>query len=182
MSDAPQISAPESIFLKFARGVVNNRVPVAIALVLSTSFFFYPILNAATTAFGYALPGPVVRVDTEARAQWPDHPFIRAQDKFANKFGGSAMVAAAVVVKEGTIFTPETMQKIHRITQRLDGWGYDSHTNEREELRYQLEEGYGDDEEIDSAKIQKQLDIRYPPYPVNHYQDRSVTHNSTRVI
>ena len=116
MADAPQSLPSDSIWLKFARGVVRNRVPVAIGLIVSTSFFFYPILNAATTAFGYELPGPVVRVDTEARAQWPDHPFIRAQDKFSNKFGGSAMVAVAVVVDEGTIFTPETIQKIHRIT------------------------------------------------------------------
>ena len=28
---------------------------------------------------------PAINVDTRARDQWPDHPFISAQDKFANK-------------------------------------------------------------------------------------------------
>lgn len=96
-----------SLTMKFAQMIVRQRVAVATLLILSTAFFFYPILNAFTNSIGYKLPGPIVRVDTEARAQWPDHPFIRAQDKFAGQFGGSAMIAAAVVVKEGTIFTPE---------------------------------------------------------------------------
>ena len=151
---------------------------VAVFLLVSTSFFFYPILNAALQIFDVGMPGPAVRIDTEARAQWPDHPFIHAQDKFASKFGGSSTVAIALVVKDGTIFTPETLQKIHRITRRLDGVGYESHTDERDEMRDELEEqGL-----LTQKETQKEIDIRYPPYPVNHYQIRSVTHNSTRVI
>ena len=30
--------------------------------------------------------------------------------------------------------------------------------------------------------MRSELDRRYPPYPVNHYQVRSITHESTRVI
>ncbi len=151
---------------------------VAALLFVSTSFFFYPILNGALAAFDARLPGPVVRIDTEARAQWPDHPFIHAQDKFASKFGGSATVAVGVVVKDGTIFTPETIAKIHRITRRLDGIGYDSHTEERDELR----EKWEDEGVLTPKQIQKELDRLYPPYPVNHYRIMSVTHNSTRVV
>jgi len=173
----PQHTERVNATLRFARWVVEHRFIVSIFLIVSTGFFFYPILNTATTAFGFQLPGPAVRVDTEARSQWPDHPFIRASDKFAAKFGGASTVAVAVVVDEGTIFTPETLAKIQRITQRLDGKGYDSRTDAREELRYELE-----DLELEPAEIQKRLDIAYPPYPVNHYQVRSVTHNSTRVI
>ena len=67
---------------------------------------FFPILNAALIQFDKGWPElPAINVDTRARDQWPDHPFISAQDKFANKFGGSASVAIAVVVEEGTIFT-----------------------------------------------------------------------------
>jgi predicted RND superfamily exporter protein len=178
MSEAPPHTQDVSFTLKFARGVVRHRAPIALFLLLSTSFFFYPILNAGLAAFDMKLPGPVVRIDTEARAQWPDHPFIHAQDKFSAKFGGSATIAIAVVVKEGTIFTPETLAKIHRITRRLDGIGYDSHTEDRENLRDRLEE----EEALSPKQIQKQLDSLYPPYPVNHYQIRSVTHNSTRVV
>ncbi len=176
-ADTPA-AATESTTLKFAKGVVRHRAAIAFFLIASTSFFFYPILNAGLAVSGAKLPGPMVRIDTEARAQWPDHPFIHAQDKFSGKFGGSSTVAVAVVVEEGTIFTPETIQKIQRITKRLDGLGYDSHTDERDELRYEWE----DAEVLTPQEIQKELDRLYPPYPVNHYRIMSVTHSSTRVV
>lgn len=178
MAAAPPEARTESATLKFARGVVKYRAVIALFLLVSTAFFFYPILNAGLALVDARLPGPVVRIDTEARAQWPDHPFIHAQDKFAGQFGGSATVAVAVVVEDGTIFNPETVQKIHRITRRLDGIGYDSHTEERDELRYELEEQGLEDPNV----IQKELDRLYPPYPVNHYRIMSLTHNSTRVV
>jgi predicted RND superfamily exporter protein len=168
----------KSATLIFAEAVVRNKFPIVIMLIISTSFFFFPILNAALLAFDLGWKDlPAVNVDTRARDQWPDHPFIRAQDKFANEFGGSASVAIAVVVDEGTIFTPEIINKINRITQRLDGRGFDSKSEERDELREQLEE-------IDTPphKVQAILDSTYPPYPVNHYQVRSVTASNTRVI
>jgi predicted RND superfamily exporter protein len=148
-------------------------------LLLSLVFFGYPIVNAGFTAAGMPLPGPAVRVDTEARAQWPDHPFIHSQDKFAGIFGGSASVAIALVVKEGSIFTPESLAKLKRITARLDGEGYNNHTDERDELREQLEEA---NEDITLKEVIKILDRQYPPYPVNHYQVRSLTHHTTRVV
>lgn len=178
MAEAPAPTPqPESGTLKVARWIVQHRAFVAFLLITSTMFFFYPILNAALSSAGLGLPGPVVRVDTEARSQWPDHPFIHAQDKFAGRFGTSSLVAIAVVVEDGTVFTPDTIAKINRITKRLDGLGYDSHTEERDELRYELE-----DQELPPKKIQSILDRTYPPYPVNHYQVNSVTHSGTRVI
>ena len=45
-----------------------------------------------------------------------------------------------------------------------------------EELREQLEE-----QGLSPEKILKELDVRYPPYPVNHDQVRSLAHSSTRV-
>ncbi|MCZ6463498.1 MAG: MMPL family transporter [Proteobacteria bacterium] len=181
MSAAPATTGSESRVQKIARFIVTQRAWVAVFLIASNLFFFYPILNAALTAAGIPLPGPAVRVDTEARAQWPDHPFIHAQDKFAGRFGTSSLVAIALVVKEdgaySNIFSPETIAKINRITKRLDGRGYNSHTDEREELRYELEE-----QDLERKEIQKTLDQRYPPYPVNHYQINSVTHSGTRVI
>ena len=97
---------------QFARWIVRNRFwRRAGLLILTTLFFFYPILNAITTALGLPLPGPIVRVDTNARDLCPDHPFIHAQDKFAAKFGSSSLVAIGVVVQDGTIFTPETHRR-----------------------------------------------------------------------
>ena len=168
----------KSATLRFAEWVVRWHFPILVLLILTTAFFFFPILNAGLIAFDKGWKNlPAVNVDTRARDQWPDHPFIRAQDKFANKFGGSADVAVAVVVKEGTIFTPEVLEKINRITQRLDGRGYDSKSEERDALRDQLEEAG-----TDPLKIPRLLDAAYPPYPVNHYQIRSVTASNTRVV
>ena len=178
MAEAPVPDRPLSGSQRFARWIVHHRAIAAAGLILSTAFFFYPVLNTITSAFGVPLPGPVVRVDTDARAMWPDHPFIHAQDKFAKKFGSSSLVAVGVLVDEGTIFTPETIEKIDRITKRLDGIGFDSQTDAREELREQLEE---EDENITSRQLIRKLDQSFPPYPVNHDQVRSVTHASTRV-
>ncbi len=164
--------------LKLARFVVGHRYAVMAALILTTLFFLYPIINAGLTAYGVGLPGPVVRVDTKARALYPDHPFIHAQDKYAKEFGGSQLVAIAVVVKDGTIFTPEVIQKISRITKELDGVGYDSKTKERNQLRDELDEA-GDKTPEEIITI---LDRTYPPYPVNHDQVQSVAARSTRVV
>jgi predicted RND superfamily exporter protein len=163
--------------LRFARFIVRHRGAVALFLIATTLFFLYPTVNAISTGLGFPLPGPLVRVDTSARAILPDHPFIHAQDKFASEFGGSSLVVIGLIVKEGTIFTPEILAKISRITKALDGIGYDSKTDEREALRYELEE-----QGLALEEITPILDRTYPPYPVNHYQVRSVAHSSTRVI
>lgn len=177
---APQVpTAPhENATTRLARFVVRNRVAVMAALVLTTVFFLYPVVNAVFTAYGMKLPGPIVRVDTKARSLFPDHPFIHAQDKYAKEFGGSQLVAIAVVVEDGTIFTPEVIQKIDRITKELDGVGYDSRTDERNARRDQLEaEG-----ELGPDEIITILDREFPPYPVNHDQVQSFTARSTRVV
>jgi len=176
-SPPPEHHVRQTRTLQFARWVVRNRFPIAVWLILTTLFFLYPIVNAALEGLGMRLPGPVVRVDTSARAQWPEHPFIHAQDKFARKFGTSSLVAIGVVVRDGNIFTPETLKKIHEITRRLDGVGYDSQNDKREELRTQLEE-----QGLSEVQLLKELDRHYPPYPVNHDQVRSLAHSSTRAI
>jgi len=162
-----------------ARIIVRHRVTVAVLLVVFTSFFGYPILNTATTAMGMPLPGPMVRIDTEARAQWPDHPFIHSQDKFAGIFGGSSEVFIALVVKDGSIFNPDSLAKLKRITRRLDGEGYDSKTDERDEMREEIEDTNPD---LEPKEIIKLLDRTYPQYPVNHYNVQSLTHHTTRVV
>jgi len=179
MSAAPPSSIQaETPTLRLARFVVRHRWAVMTVLVLTTLFFLYPILNAVFTSLGAPLPGPLVRVDTKARALFPEHPFIHAQDKYGKEFGSSQLVAIAVVVEDGTIFTPEVVQKIDRITKELDGLGYDSRTKERNARRDELEAtGRYELEEI--VEI---LDREFPPYPVNHDQIQSFTARSTRVV
>ncbi len=179
MSETPEAHEPrQSKTLDFARFVVRNRFPVAIFLISVSIFFFYPILNTAMTAFGNGLPGPLVRIDTSPRDLFPDHPYIHAQDKFGKTFGGSQLVAVAVTVEDGTIFTPDRLAIVREVTRRLDGVGFESHTDEREDLRDELEEAGT----MTVPQIRDALDRAYPPYPVNHDQINSVAHGSTRVV
>lgn len=183
MAEQPgQRQGREDATLRFARWVVRNRFYVALGLILATLFFLYPTVNAVSSSLGFELPGPVVRIDANARAQWPDHPFIHAQDKFARTFGSSSLVAIAVVVNEGTIFTPETLEKLSRITRRLDGEGYDTRTAERAAYRDEIEADLPEDEEINTFELIRVLDRKFPPYPVNHDRVQSLTHGSTRVV
>jgi len=178
MSETPPVShARPTKTLAFARVVVRHRFPIVIGLISTTLFFLYPTVNAIFAGLGHRLPGPVVRVDTSARAQYPDHPFIHAQDKFGKKFGTSSLVALGIVVKDGNIFTPETLQKLAKITKAVDGVGFDSQNEKREELRAKLEASG-----LTGEKLIKELDQVYPPYPVNHDQVRSLAHPSTRAV
>jgi predicted RND superfamily exporter protein len=179
MSEAqgPEPHRRETRTLQFARFIVRNRAYVATLLILSTLFWFYPIFNTIMAGFGRQLPGPIVRIDTSARAQFPDHPYIHAQDKFAKTFGSSSLVAIAVVVEDGTIFRTDVIEAIREITRELDGVGFESHADERDEMRDQL-----DQQGLDPEEIRVRLDRVYPPYPVNHDQVRSLTHPSTRIF
>jgi len=178
MAEAPTHVPRDTGTKRFARFIVQNRAVVGSLLIAFSLFFFYPIFNMVMNAVGNKLPGPIVRIDTKARDLFPDHPYIHAQDKYSKAFGGSATVAVAVVVEEGTIFTPEVLKVIREVTHRVDGLGFESHSDEREELRDQLEE----DESLTVPEIRVLLDRAYPPYPVNHDQIRSIAHHSTRVI
>jgi hypothetical protein len=114
----------------------------------------------------------------DARDLLPDHPFVHAQDKYADSFGNSSMIAISVSVSEGTIFTPESLAKIKRVMNSLDGWDFDPHIAEREELFAQLDA----DGALELAEIREELDRHYPPYPVNHDQVLSLVHAKTRLI
>ena len=163
---------------RFGHFVVRQRGPIALLLIVSTGFFLYPIANAISSAVGHPWPGPKVRVGSDARAQLPDHPFIHAQNKFAGEFGNSTSVVIMLTVDEGTIYTPEILQKIDAITKSLDGWDYDARVDERKAEKQRLQaEG-----KKSKAEINAELDRMFPPYPVNHDQVRSLTHLSTRVV
>jgi predicted RND superfamily exporter protein len=160
---------------RIADFVVDHAGAVAALLCLVTLFFAYPVLNAALSALGHPLPGPAVRVNTSARDLFPDHRFIHAQDKFEGFFGNASPVALTVIVENGTIFEPESLAKLKRITDALDGHGFDSHIAERNALADELEAAGIED--LD--EIREELDRAYPPYPVNHDQTRSLIHRST---
>ena len=163
---------------RIARWVVGHALAVAAALGVATLFFLYPLVNAGLSALGQSLPGPRVRINSSARNLFPKHPFIHAQDKFEGFFGNASPVILALTVEEGTIFNPETLGKLKRLTEALDGLGFDSQTEAREDLRDRLEEGGLEDIEA----IRAELDLHFPPYPVNHDQTRSLVHRTTQLV
>jgi uncharacterized protein len=49
-----------------------------------------------------------------------NHPFIQVHNQYAPTFGGANTISIMLEVKDGTIFTKETLTKVFEITQRLD--------------------------------------------------------------
>ncbi len=49
----------------------------------------------------------------------PNHPFVKLHGEYEGAYGGTSSVMIAVVVKDGDIFNPATLQKIKRINDEL---------------------------------------------------------------
>jgi hypothetical protein len=177
VTQGTEASGPDRRTQRVAAFIVGRRRPLGALLALATLAFLWPTANAVLTALGHPLPGPVVRLDSRARDLFPEHPFIHAQDKFAGRFGNSTLVAIAMVVREGTVFTPDNLAKLDRITKSLDGWDYEAHPEERSALKEELRA-----RGLSALEVERKLDEVYPSYPVNHYYVRSLTHDSTRVV
>ncbi|MGH7340798.1 MAG: hypothetical protein ACREKH_09935, partial [Candidatus Rokuibacteriota bacterium] len=115
---------PESAFsMRFGRLIMRNRFATLMTLLSITLFFAAPLVNAIViTAGGEPLFGLTTRfrMDTRARDQWPEHPFIHAVDKFAGRFGTASYLSIAIVKKEGEIYDVDFLDKVDRITKRAD--------------------------------------------------------------
>lgn len=73
----------------------------------------------ATVFFAFQIPA--VRMASDFADLLPqEHPYIQLHNEIRDTFGGANTVIVAVEVEEGTIFTNETLQRIHRITQAVD--------------------------------------------------------------
>ncbi|GIW43542.1 MAG: hypothetical protein KatS3mg077_0824 [Candidatus Binatia bacterium] len=87
--------------------LIDYRLPVTMGVVLVTAFFAYCAFRLElVTSFGELLP--------------QTHPYIKIHNRFAHTFGGANNIMVMVEVKEGTIFTPETLNKIWRMTEAMD--------------------------------------------------------------
>ncbi len=49
----------------------------------------------------------------------PAHPFVKLHGEYESQYGGSSTVVVALVVKEGDIFNPATLQKIKRVNDEI---------------------------------------------------------------
>ena len=87
--------------------LIEYRHPVTIIVVLVTALFAYwGSQLRLVTSFGDLLP--------------QGHEYIKIHNRFSASFGGANNIMIMLEVKDGTIFTPETLNKIWRMTQGLD--------------------------------------------------------------
>jgi uncharacterized protein len=69
----------------------------------------------------FATQIPAVRMVSDFADLLPqEHSYIQLHNDIRDTFGGANNVIIAVEVKEGTIFTNDTLDRIHRITQAVD--------------------------------------------------------------
>jgi len=87
--------------------LIDYSTPVSIVVVLVTLLFAYWGAQLhLVTSFSDLLP--------------QDHEYIKIHNRFSASFGGANNIMIMLEVKDGTIFTPENLNKIWRMTQGLD--------------------------------------------------------------
>jgi predicted RND superfamily exporter protein len=78
------------------------------------------LLILAVTIF-FATRLPLVRMASDFADLLPqEHSYIQLHNEIRDTFGGANNVIIAIEVDEGTIFTNETLARIHRVTQAVD--------------------------------------------------------------
>jgi predicted RND superfamily exporter protein len=78
------------------------------------------LIIAAITVW-FAIQVPAVRIVSDFSDLLPqEHPFIQLHNEIRDTFGGANNIIVAVSVTEGTIFSNETLDRIHRITTAVD--------------------------------------------------------------
>lgn len=87
--------------------LIDYRHPVSILVLLVTGLFAYWSFQLRlVTSFGDLLP--------------QTHDYIKIHNRFSGSFGGANNIMVMLEVKDGTIFTPETLNKIWKMTDGLD--------------------------------------------------------------
>lgn len=87
--------------------LIKYRFPVVALVTVVTIFFGYHAAQLEMkTSFGDLLP--------------QGHPYIKIHNRFSGTFGGANNIMIMLEVKEGTIFTVETLNKIWGMTEALD--------------------------------------------------------------
>ena len=95
------------IFPLFGNFLFNNRKTVLGVIFGITAWFAYHI--------------PAVEMLSDFADLLPqDHPYIQLHNSIRDTFGGANIIVMAVEVEEGTIFTNETLMRIHRLTEKMD--------------------------------------------------------------
>jgi predicted RND superfamily exporter protein len=86
--------------------IIGKRLAVLIIISLITLFFGYKVKDLEVyTKFADLLP--------------QGHEYIKLHNRIRSQFGGANSVVMVLQVREGDIFTPQTLQKIRDITDEL---------------------------------------------------------------
>jgi predicted RND superfamily exporter protein len=87
--------------------LIDYRHPVSVVVIIVTALFAYwGFQLQLVTSFGDLLP--------------QDHPYIKIHNRYSGTFGGANNINVMIQVKEGSIFTVETLNKIWKMTEGLD--------------------------------------------------------------
>ncbi|MFQ5635544.1 MAG: RND family transporter [Gammaproteobacteria bacterium] len=77
------------------------------------------VIAAVTVFFAWQIPS--VQIASDFADLLPqEHPYIQLHNEIRDVFGGANNIILSVEIEEGTIFTNETLQRIHRLTQGVD--------------------------------------------------------------
>ena len=91
---------------KFSDFIIENRIGIFTIISLTTLFFAYQVKDLkVSTNFADLLP--------------QGHEYIKLHNRIRSQFGGANSVVLVLQVREGDIFTPQTLQKIRDITDEL---------------------------------------------------------------
>jgi uncharacterized protein len=77
------------------------------------------IITLITLFFAAQIPG-VKMVSDFADLLPQEHPYIQLHNEIQTVFGGANNIILTLEVEDGTIFTNETLARIHRITEKID--------------------------------------------------------------
>ena len=95
------------IWYRFGEWIIERRFRVLLVLGALTVFFgYFAAKTQLVTSFGDLLP--------------QNHPFIKVYKQYESYFGGTNNVVIMVEAREGTIYTPEIIGKVARMTRNLD--------------------------------------------------------------
>ncbi|MCC7411543.1 MAG: MMPL family transporter [Gammaproteobacteria bacterium] len=97
----------QGFFQRFGNLLFDHRKVVLAVIFAITGWFAWHI--------------PTVRMLSDFADLLPqEHPYIQLHNSIRDTFGGANIVILSIEVDEGTIFTSETLARIHRITDAVD--------------------------------------------------------------
>ncbi len=86
--------------------LLRYRAGVSAFVVLATLSFFFPLRN--------------LKIHTDFFDFYPpEHPYIKMYQEFRRMFGSANVLTVILEVEQGNIYTPETLQKLDRITKHI---------------------------------------------------------------